>query len=200
MYFNPNARKWVAPCALPGDMADLIDSFHCQFDRKPTRLVRLDGIAREIGIGAVYIKDESSRFGLSAFKILGATWGAFRAIAKKLNLSLETNVETTKYALAAHPTSLYSASAGNHGLAVARVGSIFSLPVHVWVPAGTHETVVELVSAQGADVIISTGDYNQSIVEARQAAEENDGLLIQDVGLEGYEDIPKVSPAILLHK
>lgn len=193
VYFNPSARSWTAPCALPDGMAQLIDNFHRQFSDKPTRLVRLDTIAKEAGVGAVYVKDESSRFGLSAFKILGASWGTFRALAGKLKLSLDTDLETTKRALAAHPISLYSASAGNHGWAVARVGAVFSIPVHVWVPAGTHHSTVRRIEGEGATVIVSEGSYDDAIEEAKEAADGSGGLLVQDVGIQGYEDIPKAS-------
>ena len=87
IYFNPGAR--VTSVASP-NTPDLIAKFHQGLpDYGHTELVSLDNVAKEIGVRRVVLKDESSRFGLSSFKFLGASWGAFRAIASYTGCQLD---------------------------------------------------------------------------------------------------------------
>src|SRR4051794_32764470 len=77
----------------------------------PTPLCALGGVAAELGLGAVAMKDESARLGLPAFKVLGASWAVERALRE-----------------AGGPVgTLIAASAGNHGRAVARVAAMRGL-------------------------------------------------------------------------
>ncbi|KAI1415394.1 tryptophan synthase beta subunit-like PLP-dependent enzyme [Hypoxylon sp. FL1857] len=148
VYFNPSARSWTAPSPTS---TDLLASFHQQLPGyQRTRLIKLDEIAKEIGVRNVFLKDESSRFGLPSFKILGASWGTFRALARELNLPLDSDIATIKRALASRQITLYAATDGNHGRAVARMGSIWSLPVEIHVPSCTDIATIELIRAEGA--------------------------------------------------
>ena len=101
-YHNPAARTWVREPASSSVDADVIKDGHVaatitphDFHRKvlsgytPTRLVPLPEIAKELGVSAVYLKDESSRLGLPAFKILGASWAICSVLAKRLNIDIE---------------------------------------------------------------------------------------------------------------
>ncbi|KAI1390817.1 acetylornithine deacetylase [Hypoxylon trugodes] len=188
VYFNPSARSWVAP---PTTSTELVTKFHQQLPNyKPTRLVSLDEVAKEIGVKNVFLKDESDRFGLPAFKILGASWGVFRAIAQTLGLLLDADIVTVKQVLAKSSIPLYTATDGNHGRAMARMGAILSLPVEIHVPAGTNATTIDLIQSEGANVVISAGTYDDAVLEAQKAAEMNGGLLIQDYGFGSYEEIP----------
>lgn len=188
--FNPSARSWTAP---PNTTAEAVDKFHQQFPAyKPTPLVSLQSIADELGVRAVYLKDEGNRFGLPAFKILGASWGSFRAISQKLNLSIETDLETMKKEAASHNIKLYACTEGNHGRAVARMGSMLSIPVEIHVPPTMYATTRELIESEGATVVISTKSYDDAVIEAEAAAKSEGGIFIQDSGIEGYEDIPQV--------
>ena len=45
--------------------------FHSSFPQYSiTPLARLDGMAKYLGLGGLFVKDESYRFGLNAFKVL----------------------------------------------------------------------------------------------------------------------------------
>jgi diaminopropionate ammonia-lyase family len=191
VYFNPTARSWVAP---PADNTDLISQFHQRLPfYEPTKLVSLDEVAKEIGVAAVYLKDESSRFGLTSFKILGASWGTFRALVQAFGLSLDTDLATLKQALALRPVTLYTATDGNHGRAVAYMGCLLSTPAVIHVPANMHESTIQSIRLGGAKVVVSTGNYDAAVLDAQQDAQHNGGLLVQDFAFGGYEDIPKVS-------
>lgn len=192
VHFNSGVSSLGCPAA-PTSPVSLATEFHKRLPRyAPSPLISLGGIAREAGVGAVYVKDESNRLGLPSFKILGASWGTFRAITQRLDLTLGTSIDALREILAASsPLKLYAATDGNHGRAVARMGSILSVPVEVHVPAGMAPTTVEFIESEGAVVVKSTGSYEDAIAAAREAATLCDGgILVQDTAFEGYEDIP----------
>jgi diaminopropionate ammonia-lyase family len=194
VHFNPTARSWIAPAS---DDEHLVNKFHRQMpDYRQTDLVSLDELAREIGVRAVHLKSESNRFGLPSFKILGASWGTFRAIVEKLGLPLDSGIESVKKAVSRNSLSLYAATDGNHGRAVARMGTIFSVPVEIHVPATLDENTIELIQSEGATVIVSSGSYDQAVADADDAAKQAGGMLIQDTAFGDYQDIPQVRPPL----
>ncbi|GAP89440.1 putative peptidase M20 [Rosellinia necatrix] len=187
--FNPHAQ----PRVVKNDSsAETVASFHRQLpDYGRTPLVSLDDVAKELGLGAVRLKDESSRLGLPSFKILGASWGTFRAIIQTAGLPLSTSFDAVRQAVAGHRTSLHAATDGNHGRAVARMGSILSIPAEIWVPAGMHPSTIELIRSEGAEVVEAGGDYDHAILEAQKSAERSGGILIQDFAFGDYNEIPQ---------
>ena len=131
IYFNLAARSWVA---TPTASAKLVDprSFHRKLPYYlSTKLVSLGEVADELDVEAVYLKDESLRLGLPSFKILGASWGTFRAVAQKLGLPSDSDIVVIRDASASKPATLYAATDGNHGRAVARMGGILGMSVEI---------------------------------------------------------------------
>ncbi|KAF3398705.1 Diaminopropionate ammonia-lyase [Talaromyces pinophilus] len=187
--FNPAAKSWVAP-TIQGH--DVIKAFHEQLPgAQPTKLLSLDSLAKELRVKSVYLKDERSRYGLPAFKILGASWGAYRALALEVGLPLDAGIEALEKAMRSHQITLFTATDGNHGRAVARFASILSIPAEVHVPAGIHSSVVEKIEAEGAKVILSTEDYDKTVMIAHRAAQDAGGILVQDFAFDGYGEIPQ---------
>jgi hypothetical protein len=122
IHFNDDWQSWHAP--FDPSLED-VHHFHTSLpDYSPTPLVKLDHLATEIGVRAIYLKDESARLGLPSFKILGASWGSFRAIVSRLKLPLDSTLNAVKQALegCVSNISLHAATDGNHGRGVARVG------------------------------------------------------------------------------
>ncbi|RDL37492.1 Uncharacterized protein BP5553_04925 [Venustampulla echinocandica] len=189
VYFNPGARSWVAE---PFQSAELAENFHRKlrgYQKSP--LVSLDGVAEEVGVGSVNIKDETNRIGLPSFKVLGASWGAFRAVTLQLGLPLDSTIEEVKTRLSEQPIPLYAATQGNHGRAVARMGAILAVPVEIHVPADMRAETIAFIKGEGAAVIVSKGQYDDAMMEAQAASQQNKGILVQDVAFDGNEDIPK---------
>lgn len=199
MFTNPAARSWVAP---PPTDEHLLTHFHQQMPGYSiTDLVSLDHVAAELGVAAVHLKHESDRFGLPSFKILGASWGTFRAIVGRLGLPLESSLDTVKRELSSHTDpkiSLYAATDGNHGRAVARMASILSVPAEIHVPAGLDSSTIRLIESEGARVLKSNGTYDDAIMEAYTAAKKNEGVFIQDCAFDDYEEIPQVLLFLIL--
>lgn len=158
----------------------------------PTPLVEVPEIARSLGIGQLLVKNESSRLGLPAFKILGASWAVYRELETRLGRSLEPwrSVEELAGHLAPlRPLTLVTATDGNHGRAVAHVAALFDLSARIFVPAGTAQERMDGIASEGAQVEVVDGTYDDAV--ERAASEANDrALVISDTSWPGYEQIP----------
>ncbi|MBI4429809.1 MAG: diaminopropionate ammonia-lyase [Ignavibacteriales bacterium] len=159
---------------------------------QPTPLLSLPQVAKQVGVDQVLLKNEAGRFGLPAFKILGASWAVFQALRERLELAVQDLVsleDIGRFVGAKHSLRISCATDGNHGRAVARVARILGIPARVHVPAGTTEQRMEAIELERA-VVVMGGTYDESLKRAA-----NDGasgaLLIQDTGWDGYEKIPK---------
>lgn len=192
IHFNPEAKSWTSPD--PASSPDNIDRFHQRLPNyELTPLINLESLAKEVGVGAVYVKDETNRFGLPAFKILGASWGSFRAIAERLGLSLDSNIENIRQEANLHKITLYAATEGNHGRAVARMGAIFDIAAEIHVPASMHQSTIKLIESEGAKVVVSKGRYEDAMLEAESASDHEKGILVQDTAFGDYQSVPQVS-------
>jgi diaminopropionate ammonia-lyase len=159
---------------------------------RSTPLIEAPGLARTVGVAQVLIKDESSRLGLPAFKILGASWAVYRALEKRLGQSPEpwrTVDELAERLVPLRPLTLVTATDGNHGRAVAHIASLLGLEARIYVPAGTAQARIEGIVREGARVEIVDGTYDDAVGRAAQ-----DGgarcLVISDTSWPGYEEIP----------
>ncbi|KAF6806792.1 diaminopropionate ammonia-lyase [Colletotrichum sojae] len=187
VYLNPRTGP------LPAADTSAVQAFHHQLPSfAPTPLVSLPDVTKELGVRAVFLKDESSRLGLPAFKILGASWGTFRAVAARLGLN-PTDTPLADLADAAHRASiaLYAATEGNHGRAVAAMARILGVPARIYVPRSVNGEAATLIASEGAHVIVSDLHYDDAVLEAWEAAKvAPNGLFVQDTSFEGYEEIP----------
>ncbi|MCB5907425.1 diaminopropionate ammonia-lyase [Streptomyces pinistramenti] len=175
-YTHPAARTWRCAPA-PAE----VQTFHPQLPGYATTpLVEIPALARELGVGRLFVKDESSRLGLPAFKALGASWAIHRVLAERVA------------AHGAHaPLTLVTATDGNHGRAVARMArSLGSLTTHVFVPQGVHPAAVAAITAEGAQVTEVEGSYDDAVRRASDAARAPDAVLVQDSSWPGYARIP----------
>ncbi|HEX6207009.1 MAG TPA: pyridoxal-phosphate dependent enzyme, partial [Actinomycetota bacterium] len=104
---------------------------------EPSPLREAPSIAERLGVGEVWVKDESSRLGLPAFKILGASWAAYRALVRRLGEEpeWETIEELAERFEPLKPLTLATATDGNHGRAVARMARWLGLEARILVPA-----------------------------------------------------------------
>jgi diaminopropionate ammonia-lyase len=139
------------------------------------------------------VKDESNRFGLPAFKILGPSWAIPKILSQRFGLPLRefARFDTIRRRLAeVGKITLACATDGNHGRAVAFMGRMLGLPTRVYVPDGTSTARIQAVESEGATVVVG-GTYEEAIERAAAELEDN-GLLIQDNAWEGYEEIPRL--------
>ena len=142
-------------------------------DYKPTPLLHLPNLSKKHNVGNIYVKDESHRFGLNAFKVLGASYA--------INQSLEKNPAIETFC---------TATDGNHGRAVAWTARALKKKAIIFVPKETTAKRIETISSEGAKVIQVNGNYDDACMQAENMSTINKWTLIQDTAWEGYEEIP----------
>jgi diaminopropionate ammonia-lyase len=185
----PNPLVRAAQSALPPDHAPY--AFHCRFPGyAPTPLTEMAALASALGIGRIWVKDESSRLGLPSFKILGASWATYRALTARLDMP-GASLDALRDALADRPPmTLATATDGNHGRAVARMAQLFGCRAHVLVPAGTAHERIRAIAGEGATVTVIDGTYDEAVAQAATEAGP-DCLVISDTSWPGYEAVPR---------
>ena len=187
--WNPARDPAWAP--RPG-LEDQARALHLALDGyAPTPLHAAPALADELGLGAVLLKDESSRFGLPAFKALGAWWATAWAVARRLDApALATRPEALRDHARGAALTLVCATEGNHGRAVARAARWLGLEAHVVVPAATTPARVQAIEAEGARVEHVAGDYDAAVGRAASLAGDR-RLVIADTSWPGYEEVPR---------
>ena len=157
-----------------------------------TPLIDAPKLAGTLGVGKVFVKDESGRLGLPAFKVLGASWAVYRALEERLGEDFggwEEIGELRERLEPVRPLSLVAATDGNHGRAVARVARLLGLRAKIFVPDNMALARRKSIAEEGAEVIVVDGTYDEAV--ERSAAEEGErALLVSDMSWPGYERIP----------
>jgi diaminopropionate ammonia-lyase len=187
-----NHRTSVLPAdARPGAA---VHAFHQRLPGyAPTPLRDMPALAAACGVGRVLVKDESSRLGLPAFKILGASWATYRVLCDRLGEEPSWSTLDDLASVVADrlgPLRLVAATDGNHGRAVARMAKLLGLSATILVPDGTADARIDGIASEGAEVIVAPGTYDDAITLSAEMAGEGD-LVISDTSWPGYEDPPR---------
>lgn len=166
-------------------------AFHSQIDGyQATPLVSLPALAKQLGVKAILVKDESKRFGLNAFKVLGGSYALGRQLAKHLNVDIaEIDLKTVSSKLGA-PLTFTTATAGNHGTGVAWAAREMGQQAVVYMPKGSPQVSVDRIRALGAECIVTEVNYDDTVRLANDTAQANGWMLVQDTAWDGYEEIP----------
>lgn len=174
---------------------DKAKMFHRSFPGyEKTPLRSLDGLAQYLGVAAVYVKDESYRFGLNAFKVLGGSYAMARYMAQRLQkdiseLSFATiTSQTIKEQLG--NITFATTTDGNHGRGVAWTARQLGQKSVVYMPKGSSLKRLENIRAEGAEAKITACNYDETVRIIAKEAEEKGWIIVQDTAWEGYEDIP----------
>ena len=175
--------------------AEKVRAFHRSFpEYAPTPLADLPHLARELGIASLHVKDESYRFGLNAFKVLGGSYCLGRCVAERLGVdpdSLTFAELTSPEVLAKIDGSTFvTATDGNHGRGVAWTAAKLKQRCVVYMPKGSTAERLENIRRTGADASITEFNYNDTVALARDTAAKNGWTLVQDTSWPGYEEIP----------
>ena len=169
--------------------------FHESFlEYDETPLIDLKELAEKIGLGGIYLKDESYRFGLNAFKVLGGSFAMGKYLAEKLgedidDLPYEKMIcKEVKDKLG--DITFVTATDGNHGRGVAWTANRLKQKSVVFMPKGSSIKRLNNIKAEGAEASITDLNYDDAVRLANKYAEEHNGVIIQDTAWEGYEKIP----------
>jgi diaminopropionate ammonia-lyase len=168
-FSSPAARAWTASVSPASAL-----EFHRSLPAyEPTPLTELPDLAEELRVGRVLVKDESSRMGLPAFKVLGASWACHQVLQR-------------------HPGArLVTATDGNHGRAVAHMAAYFGVTATVFVPHVMQPETADRITAEGADLVRVDGDYDDAVRAAAAFADgTTDRALVQDTAWDGYTQVP----------
>ena len=158
-------------------------------------LAKLDHMAARLGLGQVYVKDESYRFGLNAFKVLGGSFAMARYIAKQTGKDvseLPYNVLTSEELKKEFgQATFFTATDGNHGRGVAWAANKLGQKAVVLMPKGSTQTRLNNILAEGAQATIEEYNYDECVRMANAMAEKTEnGVMVQDTAWDGYEEIP----------
>ena len=193
---NICAADTEAPAFLCRRAAEPVRRFHESLGGyAPTPLLSLPGLAAKLGLGAVFVKDESGRFGLKAFKGLGGSYAVFRSACERTGLDYEKTTQEElrrpdiREKLAG--VEFVTATDGNHGKGVAWAASGLGCRAHVYMPRGSVPARAEAIRAAGAyEVEITDFCYDDAVRYAAEKAEKNGWVLVQDTSWQGYEKVP----------
>ncbi len=188
------ARSDVTPFGV--ETAKRTRAFHASFpEYSVTPLADLSGLAKELGLGGVYVKDESYRFGLNAFKVLGGSFAIGSYLAGRLGVDIGqlpydrmTSKETREKL---GDITFVTATDGNHGRGVAWTANRLGQKSVVYMPKGSALERLENIRALGSDASITELNYDDAVRLANQGAEKYGWVMVQDTAWEGYEDIPR---------
>ena len=171
---------------MAADEMKKVRAFHKSFPQyAQTPLVKLDALAAKLGVRAVYVKDESYRFGLNAFKVLGGSFAMAKYIAKLIgcDVSEMTYERLTSKELRDQigQVTFFTATDGNHGRGVAWAANKLGQKSVVYMPAGSTRTRLENIRKEGSDASIIDGNYDDAVRMAAEAAEKvPNGVVVQD--------------------
>jgi len=171
-----------------------IQGFHRSFPQySVTPLAKLGSLAKKMGVGGIYVKDESFRFGLGSFKALGCTFAIASYIAQTLGKSVwELDYKTLpEAAQKLGEFTFFAATDGNHGRAVAWAARELGQKAVIYMNKGCPQVRLEHIIREGAEASISDLNYDDTIRYVNELARTTpNSVIVQDTAWEGYEDIP----------
>ncbi|HLG05599.1 MAG TPA: diaminopropionate ammonia-lyase [Gemmatimonadales bacterium] len=139
----------------------------------PTPLHDCPALAAGLGLGGILVKDESRRFGLQSFKALGASWALHRIRSRRKG-----------------PMTVATATAGNHGCALAWAARLLGVPAVIFIPARAAPARIESIRVQGARVEMVPGSYEDAVRRCAEQSAREGWQVVADTGYEGYLEVP----------
>lgn len=168
--------------------------FHMSFDNyQATPLYSLDNLAKALGVKKIFVKDESNRFDLNAFKVLGGTYAITRLICEKMGKDIEEvdfNYIRRHAAEEIGNIPFITATDGNHGRGISWAAKQLGQKAIVYLPKDSAKRRVEVIREAGNEAIVTDVNYDETVKMAINKAKEIGGYMVQDTSWEGYTDVP----------
>lgn len=170
-------------------------AYHSSFpEYQETPLADLHHLAEYLGVKSIYVKDESYRFGLNAFKVLGGSYCIGNYIADRL----EKDISELPFEKLASPVvrrelgemTFVTATDGNHGRGIAWTAGRLGHKSVVFMPKGSAEERLHNIQVLGAEASITDMNYDGTVRYANECAQKYGWIMVQDTAWEGYEKIP----------
>ena len=144
---------------------------------KPTPLLLLNKLSKELNLNKIYYKDESKRFDLKSFKALGGAYAVEKVTKGNKDITVST------------------ATAGNHGRSVAWGAKRLGLKCKIFISEYVSDARGKAMELLGADVVKVKGNYEQSLIECIKQSTENNWQIVQDVAWKDYMLVPTLTMA-----
>lgn len=181
---------------LQKDSIEPITRFHKSYEGyNETPLVRLEELSKVIGVKDIYVKDESKRFGLNAFKVLGGLYAIGRYLSEKADIPLEEltfeRLNSKELKKKVGNVVFASATDGNHGRGVAWAAKKLGFHAVIYMPKGSSLRRLKHITDTGAEGFITEWNYDDTVRYVAEQAEKNNWVVVQDTAWEGYEKIPE---------
>lgn len=182
----------ILPVALPWK----IRRFHRQLPGyQMSPLKGLSNLAARLGLGGIWVKDESARLDLQSFKVLGGSYAIYKLIQKRLGLEdqelsfadLANGMVREKLG----DITFAAATDGNHGRGVAWSAAQLGFKSVIYVHKLTSPGRIQTIESSGARVVVVDGNYDDAVRQVSRDAQQNGWEVVSDTSWEGYEDIPK---------
>ena len=188
--YNENELKYFKSGEI-----DKILNFQRTHDKfTETPLINLKALSKKLNINNIYVKDESKRFGLNAFKVMGGIYAIGMYIAEKLGRNIEDltfeemRSDETKAKIG--EITFISATDGNHGRGVAWAARELGQKSVIYMPKGSSNNRLEAIRSEGAIAKITNVNYDETIKICDKLAKENNWVMVQDTAWEGYDKLP----------
>lgn len=196
VHYERNSSKDLYPVERFGpESAAKAHAFHSSFpEYTETPLVNLPHLAEKLGVASFHVKDESYRFGLNAFKVLGGSYSIGNYIAKRLGVDISELPYQKIVSKEVHDKlgelTFVTATDGNHGRGVAWTANRLGQKSVVYMPKGSAQERLHNIQALGSQASITDLNYDDAVRLANDNAEKFGWIMVQDTAWEGYEDIP----------
>ena len=195
---NERARKNVEKTSvdfLSMDEIKKVKKFHESFEAySVTPLARLKNLASRLNVSEILVKDESYRFGLNAFKVLGGSYAVGKYLETLIGESIEDlsfdKLKSEEVRNKIGNITFTTATDGNHGRGVAWSAQQLGQKAVIYMPKGSSQIRVDNIKATGAEVYVTDVNYDDTVRISFDAAKENGWVIVQDTAWKGYTDIP----------
>ncbi|MEN8152417.1 MAG: diaminopropionate ammonia-lyase [Acidobacteriota bacterium] len=174
---------------------DMLDFHRTLRGYEATKIVPLKSVSKNLGLKDIIVKDESTRFGIKAFKALGASYAIFRVLKKKWESEFGTefnfNIFKEKNKLKKLGKMTFcAASDGNHGRAVAWTAGRLGQNAVIYMPGDTVRSRIDNIKSEGSDVVLVEGTYDDCVRKISEDALKHNWIEIGDTAYQGYTEIP----------
>ena len=194
---NPHRFTGECPDFLSREATEPVRHFHESLEQyAPTPLVSLPGLAARLGIAGIFVKDESRRFGLNAFKGLGGSYALAKVICEELGIDPKTvtmqELQRPENRKRIEKMVFITTTDGNHGKGISWAAGLLGAKSYVYMPRGSVEARAQAIRDAGsAEVTITDLSYDDAVRYSAQKARENGWYLVQDTSWPGYEIVPR---------
>lgn len=172
-----------------------VRDFHQTFEAySVTPLRNLSRLACYLGVSGIYVKDESYRFGLNAFKVLGGAYAIGKYLADRLGMKIENLsfdfLKSKEMKERLGEITFISATDGNHGRGIAWAAQQLGQKAVIYMPKGSSLIRLHHITSTGAEGYITDMNYDECVRLCAEKAKENGWIVVQDTAWEGYQEIP----------